>query len=453
MQVDAAGGGVGFRTADWYGGRWLIAEPGREGLARRAVRRVLMQAFDTAVRLSHQVEVTGLEHYSRTRPTLIVASHRRDTDGPLLGSALIDRRGRRPVGPLPHFVAREDLFRRGFLREYLTGWPRPLRELLGVINVAPVLELLHAHPMRRIPERSLWETLEDVRAVCGDLPITEVLRPRWVEEVRRLAPRGAAGLKVSDVLKRRYRPVLRLRYGLSKLTRECFRAIKPHERQVIEAQLGRFVALLDRGESVQLEPEGTVSTDGSFHRIRNGLYTLLARAKRPPPVLPVGITYDFICSGCTRVFVNVGPELTGLEALPRREVNARVARAIRALTTVTVSQLATRHLLEAVGPAGGGSVTAAELEACVAEQALRWRRRGLQVDPRAFDERERRRRVHGYLQYCVRHGALVRRRGDVFVAGAGSRRGHGGPGEAHFLRYAHNEFDGIARCTAGAASS
>ncbi len=439
---------MGSETAEYWQGERGVRAGAREGPVRRSLRRVLTVAFDVSVQASHEVEVRGLEHYTREPPTLIVATHRRDTDGPLLCSALIGRHG-----PLPHFVAREDLFRRGFLREYLTGWPRPLRELLGVIDVAPVLELLHAHPMRRIPERTLWETLEDVLGVCGDLPLSEVLLPRWSAEFQRLAPRCSGGLCVRDALGRRYRPLLRLRYGLSKLTRERFRAIKEHERRVIEAQLGHFVALLDRGESVQLEPEGTVSTDGGFHRLRNGLYALLTRPRCAPRVLPVGITYDFMRTGCQRVFVNVGPELVGLEELPRREVNARVARAIRALTTVTVSQLASRYLLQSVRGAAGRGISAEAMEVFVECQAVRWKGAGLHVDPRALDPRARGRRVRGYLRYCVRHGALARRRGGVYLLRSDPPvRSGPAPAAVHPLHYVENELSGVARCTADAAA-
>lgn len=446
---------MGLRAADLTGQQWTTAGDD-EGPVRYFMHRTLRGLFDAAVRTSYRVEVSGLAHYTRARPTLIVATHRRDTDGPLLGSALIERHGRLPVGRLPHFVAREDLFRRGFLREYLTGWPAPLREFLGLVNVAPVLDLLHAHPMRRIPERSLWETLEDVREVCGDLPLSQVLRPRWVEQFQRLAPRARPELKVSEALRRRYRPLLRRRHGLSKLTLPCFRAIAEYERRAINAQLDRFVALLDRGESVQLEPEGTISTNGDFHRIRSGLYTLLTHPRRPPHVLPVGITYDFMCTGSARVFVNVGPELVGLEALPRREVNARVAGAIRTLTTVTVSQLASSFLLRcARGASGLQPVSIAELEGFVEQQAAHWRRSGLHVDPRAIDPRRRRVRLRGYLRYCLRHGTLVRRRGALYVVTADSAdsadRGPA-PSAAQSLRYAENELNGAARCAANAVT-
>src|SRR5699024_8120414 len=87
--------------------------------------RLVLLIGQFVVRRFFPCSVTGLEHYSATPATIVVSNHRRDADGPLLGAVLLRRQGLRLQPPLPHFVAREDLFEKGFLAHYLPRWPAP----------------------------------------------------------------------------------------------------------------------------------------------------------------------------------------------------------------------------------------------------------------------------------------------------------------------------------------
>jgi hypothetical protein len=342
-------------------------------------------------------------------------------------------------------VAREDLFRRGFLRDYLTGWPAPLRELLAGVDLRPFLYAVNLYPMRRIRERTLGEVLEDTLAIFGDLPLDQVLRQTWNARFRAISALGGGGLMVSDVLGRHYRPLLRQPYGLMKLSREHFQVLRPYEERTIRSQLLRFVELLEHGAMVQLEPEGTTSTDGSLGRLRGGLHILLNQVRAPVRVLPIGITYDFMTSGRQWVLVQVGRELPHLQGLSRRETTARVTEAMLACSTLTASQLASRWLLEARS-SGGGCITAAQLDEQVRAEAERLTLRGAHVDPRLLEIRQRKERLAQYLEYC-RHSATVLPcgRGRYLVRGGVEPRSHRRRQPARWthpdsaLRYVHNE--------------
>jgi 1-acyl-sn-glycerol-3-phosphate acyltransferase len=387
-------------------GRWLPIPGVMDTRARRAAARTIAATLRWCMKARFHVQIGGLEHFSCSPATLVVANHRRDTDGPIIGAALLRRIDQLEAGTPPCFVAREDLFRTGFLRDYLTGWPAPLRELLAGIDLRPFLDAINLYPMRRIRERTLGEVLEDTLAICGDLPLDQVLRPSWEARFRELSVEGEAGLMVSDVLARRYRPLLRQPFGLMKLTRERFRALRPHEDRTIRSQLLRFVELLEHGAMVQLEPEGTTSDDGSLGRLRGGLHFLLNQTRSPVRVLPIGITYDFMTSGRQWVFVQVGRELPNLQGLSRRQTTARVTEAMLACSTLTASQLASRWLLE-VQAGGGGCITAAQLNAQVSGEARRLSLRGAHVDPRLLESGARKKRLAQYLEYCRRSATLL----------------------------------------------
>jgi 1-acyl-sn-glycerol-3-phosphate acyltransferase len=283
--------------------------------------RIIVGLVRGWIRAQFHVEVHGLEHFTGSPSTLVVSNHRRDADGPIIGTGLLRWMDDMDTGAAPWFVAREDLFRRGFLRHYLTDWPSPVRALLGGLSLRPVLQMLHLCPIRRIRERTLGEVLEDIPTVLGDLSLAEVLRPCVLARFRRQTPSGSRLQRVSDALQPRYRSLLRQQYGLMKLTRACFRRLRPHEEAVIGRQLNRFVDLLEEGAVMLLEPEGAISVDGSLGRLRLGLHILLNRPRVPVRVLPVGIVYDFMTRERPWVFVHIGREIPDLGGLSRRETS------------------------------------------------------------------------------------------------------------------------------------
>ncbi len=377
----------------------------RDSRLRRAISRTVGTLLDIGLNTRYAIEVRGLENYTRMPSTLVVCNHRRDTDGPIIGCTLMGRRGLKTVSSLPNFVAREDLFRRAFLWNYLENWPTALRDLLAPINPGAALRYFRTYPIRRVPERSLGEILDDVHQMFGNVTLSHVLKPEWVKRFESVAGPAPRPLRIQDVRGRVFRPLLCTRYGLSKMRREFFTAIKPFERTVIEQHLAVFTALLERGEVVQLAPEGGTSQDGRFARLRAGLYILLNRVRVPVRVLPVGITYDFMTNRREKVFVNVGSELTDLAGLDRRTTDTRVAEAILAQNTVTASQLASKRLLN-LRP-DGGVLTAHELVEYVAAEARRCVKAGLFVDPRLLDAPRCERRIGEYLDYCLRVGTLT----------------------------------------------
>jgi hypothetical protein len=181
--------------------------------------------------------------------------------------------------------------------------------------------------------------------------------------------------------------------------------MKLNDYQVIESQLQHIVDLLERGETVFLTPEGKISANGRFDRFRAGLHILVNRPRIPPRVLPMGITYDFMTTGRQSVFLNIGQELTDLQGLSRKDVDAIVAKAIVTQLTVTASQLASQILLSF--HANGGRFTAAELVERVGFEAQCRVDAGVRVDPRLLNNRELAKRMRRYFKYCLRKRMLV----------------------------------------------
>lgn len=408
----------------------------------RVYSRSVAIGFDVCVRALYEIEVRGLENFTRSPSTLVVASHRRDADGPIVGSVLAERRGLKFDGILPFFVAREDLFERGFLRDYLENWPAVMRWSLSVLNIRSVLRAAQAYPMRRIPEQTLGKVLTDLLHIFGDLPLDGVLRPHWVEAFERIHARRRP-LHLSEALRWRYRSLWQLQHGLRKLTLPCFKRLKPYERRTIEAQLRLFSGLLKSGATVLLEPEGVVSADGQFARPRAALHTLLKHSGPLTRVLPIGITYDFMTTGRQKVFVNIGPEMLHLQELGRREIDTTVSKATLSRATVTASQLASRLVLT-LRAEGGGTIDAAGLYKYVRAEARKCAANGAYVDPRLLVTEECKRRMILYIDYCLRAGTLVKHASERYgvrnpASESATHWPDGGPD------YANNELASLTR--------
>jgi len=417
------------------------ARPGGAGPVQ-GWRRAFLLAVDLIMHRRLRLIVAGRDRYPLDRPALILTNHRRDADGPLVASLLLDRKGLRFRGPLPHFVAREDLLNRGFLRRYLTAWPRWVRSLLGPFDLGPFLRALQVHPMRRFPEQTLGEVLAEVRQVCGDLPLEEVLRPRWLARFRAVASGAAPPLRVSQALQPRYRPLLDTPYGLRRLRLACFRRIKPRQQATVAAQVREVLQGLQGRGPVHFVPEGQVSPHGGTRRFREGTHRLLAAAEAETALLPLGLIHDDMNAGRPRVYLALGEELPRWRDLAPAEAEGVVRAAIQGQIPVAMSQLASARLLE-LGDARR-PVTTAELDDQVAAEAERFHARGARVDPLLRDAGQRRRRLAGFLRYCRRH-RLITAHADGYRLEP-RRIGPPDPWRPEGrLRYAANEHADLAR--------
>lgn len=387
-----------------------LSKPGgrRRGQWQRRIGRRLWVPFDIGVRALYPIVVRGRDNFTEAPSTLVVSNHRRDSDGPVIASVMLRRRGLRVFGVRPYFVAREDLFRRGFLAGYLSHWPAPLRAALAQIDLSALFESMQALPMRRIPERSLGEVLEDVLATAGNCRLDEVLKPACLNEFMRRGRFAAGTARIADVLDARFDELLARQRGFSRLNRSSLHRLIPYERHIIDAYLDRLSRLLDDGATLILEPEGAVSFDGRLSRLRGALHSLLNRTRARPRVLPIGITYDSMTEDRKSVFVNIGEEMSALQGLGRAETDTRVATAIRRCMTVTCSQLASDYLWT-VRRNGGRELSRADLDDYVTQAAARFAAARTPVDERLLHEPSRSRCLGGYLACCLRRGILTAR--------------------------------------------
>jgi len=307
--------------------------------------------------------------------SLVVSNHLRDCDVPVLTAALCRRRGLHMLNPLPFCAAREDLFRRGFVSDLLCNWPRPVTWVLGRVPLDGLFRILRVQPIRRIREFTLGETVSALRAAgFANADPRDVFCARGQREVA--CALGALPARV-DAIETTHLGALRLaHWGLRRLRVRVLRELAPGFRATISGQIGRLVELISTGRVVYLAPEGVTSRSGRFGCVRAGAWEVYRRCAKPPPVLPVALSYDPLCSGRVRAVVGVGQPLETIDAACRREFDARLRVEILRLSAVTCSHLASRFI--AVGPREFTTQTFARWIAHAGGAA---RQAGLTLDP------------------------------------------------------------------------
>jgi 1-acyl-sn-glycerol-3-phosphate acyltransferase len=312
---------------------------------------LLELGFDLWIDAFYRRSVILPEAFHTAPGTMIASNHQRDVDGPMLGTVLVRRRGLRFEWPLPFFATREDLFRPGILSRLTVHWPKPLPALLGRISLAWFFPLGRAEPMRRMREFTLGEALQALcNAGLGQTDCAELLNARGLRE---LAVRHAA---LADGLARAPPATLDGWWGLRRLQPGARRAIATRLRATVATQLDHFAQRLDQGRCVYFAPEGTISMDGHFCRVRAGFFRLVHMAAAPPWIQPMALAYDTLAPGRSRVVIRIGERFRADTTLDRRAFDAGLRHAILGLAPVTPSHLLAHWLLH-----GPTAFTRAEL--------------------------------------------------------------------------------------------
>ncbi|MGH8146179.1 MAG: lysophospholipid acyltransferase family protein [Rhodanobacteraceae bacterium] len=332
----------------------------------------LEMTFDLWIRAFYCREILLPEDFRIQPGTVIASNHQRDVDGPMLGTVLVRRRGLHFQWPLPFYATREDLFRSGILSRLTMHWPPLLSALLGRMSLAWFFPLGRAEPMRRVREFTLGETLRMLCATgCTDDTCSMHLNTRGCRELGV----GAANLRLCDALQQPGAPLETL-WGLRRLTRASIKRIAPSFRATVDAQIAHFAERLDRGRCVYFSPEGTISASGHFGRVRQGFLRLARTAATPPWIQPIGVSYDTLAPGRSRVLIHIGQAFRADTTLDRRAFDATLRRAVLALEPITPSHLLARFLRQ-----GPRTFTRDELVYWLTGCLATMRARGTTLDP------------------------------------------------------------------------
>ena len=301
-----------------------------------------------------RVQVLGQRRFRLEPGTMIIVTHRRETDVPVISPVLyFGARLWRNVGDRMAFAARDDMFVRGFFAGFAEGLSPARRRLLYRIGVGPGLPLVDVHPIGSARLALVKQVLELQPAA----PLEQSLSDELVGQLQERA--AAAGLpkpaRASDVLRGEYadvlfRPVSRDEVGSRRADELWARRAGDAARD-----FRCLVELVRAGRSLLVFPEGRPSPDGEIGPLRRGLDALVRRA-RPRHVLPLSIAYDPLTRGRTRVLVSVG-ELT---PPPAQDIDQAILGMMRGSMPLTCGQVAATELLAGRTPSTAGLADAVD---------------------------------------------------------------------------------------------
>lgn len=269
---------------------------------------IVMYGFDIVVKSLFKIEAIYPIDYKVEPGTLLISNHQRDSDVPVLTVPFVLRKGTRTHFPLPFYATREDLFYPGFLEKLLleAGWNRKISKFLGKIPLNWLFFLSRTRPIRRIPEFTLKEMLQEIIQFYPSTSLTvDLLNARGQREIIEAIgylPKYLGNLMSLPLHECGYRF-----WGIRRFKVNVLRKIHFNFIQKTISQLNVFKELLNQGRIVYISPEGTISRNGKMGRIRDGAVQLCRQCRNPPPIQPIVLAYDTLKPGIRkRVVVHIG---------------------------------------------------------------------------------------------------------------------------------------------------
>jgi 1-acyl-sn-glycerol-3-phosphate acyltransferase len=337
-----------------------------------------------------RTETLGTDRFRLEPGTLVVAPHRHETDVPILSSALYFAGDlRRNPSDRMHFSARDDMFIPGFFAGFPKGLPARVRRLLYPIDVARGLATVQVHPIRSASVARLGEVFR----AHPERPLNELLPNSVATELRGrasvlgLAPPERAG----DVLRGEYADLLWRAVGPHDLPRDELAPFWGARAAQAARDFRALVELLRSQGTLVVYPEGRPSPDGEIGPLRPGIGALLRRG-RPRWIRPLGLAYDPLVRGRTRVWVAFPMPVPP----PEDDAEASLLRLLRGSIPLTAGQFAA-HRLQA-GAAADPAALERELAEAV-ESALADRR---PVERELLEQRGRQSRLAEALAVAPR---------------------------------------------------
>ena len=280
-------------------------------------------------RSAFRITVLGPERLRIAPGTLLVVTHRRETDVPVLCPPLY-RRGelrRQRVA----FAARDDMFLSGFFGGFPPDLSPRVRRALFPLGVGRWLPRVEVHPIRSASVARLGELVRARRTER----LEEVLGEEALAAVGARA--AACGLEppvlAGEALRGEYADLLWRPVGPDDPAGAGQEPFWARRATQAARDFRVLVGLVRGGRPLVLFPEGRPSPDGEIGPLQRGLGALVRRA-RPPALLPVGLAYDPLTRGRTRVVVAFGEP-----APPARDAEGQALRLLRGAMPLTAGQL------------------------------------------------------------------------------------------------------------------
>jgi 1-acyl-sn-glycerol-3-phosphate acyltransferase len=332
--------------------------------------------------------------------TIYVATHRAETDVPLICGQVFFRGGLwRSRKVRLHFTAREDMFDRGFFAGFPPDLSLRARRLLYPIAAGRYLPRVRVNPLP-YPSAHVLRVGKVLEEVPADTRLDAVLPNDVVEQLEaRAREAGVAPPRFArEALRGELADLLWTTLPRDRLDSPLLGEL--WSRRAVEATeyVRNAVELVRSGASTLFFPEGRPSPDGDVGPLRAGLAMLVRRGK-PDTVQPVAIAYDSVTCGRAYAYLALG------EPFPpsNDDVEATVLAALRRSLPLSAGQLVASELV-ALASGGSDRVTTSALDAAFARACEDAAAQGRAYDAAWRRPARRRERLADAMRFLVRNG-------------------------------------------------
>lgn len=384
----------------------------------RSVVAFIMQLVSKGV---YRIEVRGSENFSHVPSTIIACGHKRDSDIPIIVPRLY--LFQKPISrhkylKLMHVATRDDVLEQGFLILYFPVLDF-LRPLISRMSISHWFRSLQSCPVKLPDEQTVNQLLNETLRLEGNLNAIESLDETWRTRLLGTAA-NQPDLTIKDIIMKAPLKAL-AQYATPRMFREPLaNRIRLRHHATMHEQLRYLIRVLEKGGSLIVLPEGRVTPDGRFCKMRAALIRLVQQARVETRLLPVNLTYDFMDSERANVTMIIGPEVTMLKHHSKSELADIIREKVAGLVCVSMSGLVSRALIEAVSR-GASQIKLSQFKEEIWAEAQRLRSLGLALDRQLATRQEFEERFERFMDYAWHKGGffLV---GPMFAAD--SSKGH-----------------------------
>lgn len=371
------------------------------------VRREIIEAYRFSVpwqmygvmKIFYRVERRGTRHYKYQPSTIIACGHKRDTDIPVMLPGLYQFNPR-PLRSL-HIATRDDVIEKGFFILYFPMLDF-MRKWVDRISPEGWFKMVKCCPVKLPDEQTVNQLLHETIRLEGNLSANDALTPEWQAKLQITQP----NLTLQDAILRaplktlgQYATPRMFESGLANRIRQR------HHATCIQ-QLNDIVRVLEKGGTLLVHPQGQVTPDGRFSKMRAAITRIIVQSRVDTILLPMNVTYDFMDSAFrTNATVIAGEQISNLKQYAKNELAEIIRTSVSRLGCVTLSGVAARWLVEAANR-NIDSITLGKFREELWQEVERLRKAGLHLDRQLQNRRQFENRFARFIKWSEKHAGL-----------------------------------------------
>jgi Acyltransferase len=381
------------------------------GRLRRRFRRLVKEGSGNLMilvtKIMYRVEIRGRKNYTFTPGTVMVCTHKRSSDIPVVLPRLYLWKFPRRMKEFHSLyeMTREDLFEDGFFINFVPKWNK-YRRILTRISLSGYFDMLQARPIKTPDEQTISQLLHETKRVHGNLMAVTALAPLWRKRIFGDHADNPA-LTLADAIFQADLAIMQ-EFATPEMFNEPYAAeIRKRHRETLIKQMREFTRLLERGDTFFIHPEGEISLNGNYGKTKAALMRIVQNSRADITMLPVNVTYDYMDSIRPKAIANIGEQIQKVNQISKIDLANLIDAKLPALGLITMSGLGSRAILR-LAEKGEKVIRRFQLRDIIWEDLNYLRDKGAAIDSQIYNRQDFELRFSRFVTYC-------RSRDDIFL--------------------------------------